>query len=381
LAELNRAGEQASGNTRTLLRYYINASDALHLAGRYDQAVAQALAGVEVARSLGLERSSGAILAGNAAEPLLALGEWSRAKHMVQRALELDPPENHHTHLRLLQAWMLLWDGDLEGADVILTQFRHLVAEGRPAPQYAALVARIDGEHALASGEFDRAWQVAATFFEHWDFYHASQVYPVMAVAAAAAGNLDRQIAGSDRTPSVRAALARAKDIGVRAFWGPMIEAELTDSSDGWRRALNELTRVSAPVHLLPYAGLKLGQHLVAARDRAGARQVLIEAADRAREIGIGLLIGRIATLSHRAGFAAVESVHQVNPIGGLTPREIEVLELVALGRSNGEIGAALFISTKTASVHVSNILAKLGVAGRGEAAALAHRAGLTAAS
>ena len=61
------------------------------------------------------------------------------------------------------------------------------------------------------------------------------------------------------------------------------------------------------------------------------------------------------------------------------TAREIEVLQLVAEGRSNGEIGSALFISTKTASVHVSNILAKLGVSGRGEAAAVAHRVGLTA--
>ena len=65
------------------------------------------------------------------------------------------------------------------------------------------------------------------------------------------------------------------------------------------------------------------------------------------------------------------------NPLGGLTARELEVLELLAAGRSNGEVGSALFISTKTASVHVSNILAKLGVSSRGEAAALARRAGL----
>jgi DNA-binding NarL/FixJ family response regulator len=57
-----------------------------------------------------------------------------------------------------------------------------------------------------------------------------------------------------------------------------------------------------------------------------------------------------------------------------LTPREQEVLRLVAEGRTNGEIGAELFISTKTASVHVSNILAKLGVSSRTEAAAVAHR-------
>jgi DNA-binding CsgD family transcriptional regulator len=62
----------------------------------------------------------------------------------------------------------------------------------------------------------------------------------------------------------------------------------------------------------------------------------------------------------------------------GLTDREREVLALVAAGRSNGQIATALFISPKTASVHVSNILAKLGVSGRVEAAAVAHRLGLT---
>ena len=63
----------------------------------------------------------------------------------------------------------------------------------------------------------------------------------------------------------------------------------------------------------------------------------------------------------------------------GLTPREHEVLLLVAEGRTNREIGERLFMSEKTASVHVSRILAKLGVGGRVEAAAVAHRMGLTA--
>ena len=53
------------------------------------------------------------------------------------------------------------------------------------------------------------------------------------------------------------------------------------------------------------------------------------------------------------------------------------MLNLLAAGRSNPEIGRALFISNKTASVHVSNILAKLGVSGRVEAAAVAHRLGV----
>ena len=61
----------------------------------------------------------------------------------------------------------------------------------------------------------------------------------------------------------------------------------------------------------------------------------------------------------------------------GLTPREAEMLALIGEGRTNRQIGQALFITPKTASVHVSRILAKLGVAGRGEAAAIAHRLGL----
>jgi DNA-binding NarL/FixJ family response regulator len=68
----------------------------------------------------------------------------------------------------------------------------------------------------------------------------------------------------------------------------------------------------------------------------------------------------------------------QSGPAGqALTARESEILKLVADGRSNGEIGKQLFISTKTVSVHVSNILAKMGASGRTEAAAIARRTGL----
>jgi len=66
-----------------------------------------------------------------------------------------------------------------------------------------------------------------------------------------------------------------------------------------------------------------------------------------------------------------------VNPLRGLTAREQEVLRLLAAGRTNREIASELFIATKTASVHVSNILAKLGAASRTEAAAIAHAEGI----
>ncbi len=62
---------------------------------------------------------------------------------------------------------------------------------------------------------------------------------------------------------------------------------------------------------------------------------------------------------------------------GDLTPREAEILALVAEGRTNGEIGRQRIITTKTVSVHVSRILSKLGASGRTEAAAIARRRGL----
>jgi DNA-binding CsgD family transcriptional regulator len=74
---------------------------------------------------------------------------------------------------------------------------------------------------------------------------------------------------------------------------------------------------------------------------------------------------------------AAEAEVPSVAASLGLTRREAEVLALVAAGRTNRQIGQELFITPKTAGVHVSRILAKLGVAGRGEAAAVAHRLGL----
>jgi DNA-binding NarL/FixJ family response regulator len=135
-----------------------------------------------------------------------------------------------------------------------------------------------------------------------------------------------------------------------------------------------------APAHLVPYAGLRLAQHLVVSRERAEARDVLASATVLANRLGAKLLTSRLAALAQRAGLLGSETHMDTNPLTGLTARELEVLQLIADGKSNGEIGAALFISTKTASVHVSNILAKLGVSSRGEAAALAHRRGLVGA-
>ncbi|MFJ9455759.1 LuxR C-terminal-related transcriptional regulator [Kitasatospora sp. NPDC101447] len=74
---------------------------------------------------------------------------------------------------------------------------------------------------------------------------------------------------------------------------------------------------------------------------------------------------------------ALPEPALATDPLDGLQPRESEVLDQLAQGRRNRDIAAALHISESTVKFHVANILAKLGVASRGEAAALAHRAGM----
>jgi DNA-binding NarL/FixJ family response regulator len=86
-------------------------------------------------------------------------------------------------------------------------------------------------------------------------------------------------------------------------------------------------------------------------------------------------LVTEIESLARRVGVSLTEEAPV--PESLLTPREQEVLRLVAQGGSNRDIAADLFISAKTVSVHVSNILGKLGVSTRGEAAAAAHRLAL----
>ena len=383
IAELVRAGELARSDRQAgrgaLLRYFINYSDVLTLTGRYADAAEIALSGAEVAADLGVERSTGAMLAGNAAEPLIALGQWDRAQQLVERSLELDPPAHHFAHLRLLLCWLRLWTGRPEKAEAILTEFRGLIVAPLEAPQYASQVIRLDAELALAAGDADRAWRDLAAFFDRWDRFHAPMRFPLLWVAARAALALDRGDPAAPRTATVRAGYGRATGGAARRIWQPVIEAELTDDADGWRTALEELPSRGAPAYLLPYAGLRLAEHLVAIREREEARIVLATALEQADALGARLAGDPIRALARRAGLvvAPEEETETPDVLAGLTARETEVLRLVAAGRTNGEIGSTLFISTKTASVHVSNILAKLGAGSRGEAAAIAHRAGL----
>jgi DNA-binding NarL/FixJ family response regulator len=117
------------------------------------------------------------------------------------------------------------------------------------------------------------------------------------------------------------------------------------------------------------------------------SEQALRSAHRTAVALGAGPLQQEVELLAQRGRLRLQEpadatTVPETSPSAsaslGLTRRETEVLALVAAGLTNRQIGQALFISPRTVSVHVARILAKLGVARRGEAAAIAHRLGLT---
>ena len=120
----------------------------------------------------------------------------------------------------------------------------------------------------------------------------------------------------------------------------------------------------------------RLAEALLAAGDRAGAAEQAKAAHEVAVRLGAVPLKSAIEALARR-GRLDVAGVRTVDVSAVMTPREAEVLRLLAAGRTNRQIGAELYISEKTASVHVSNILGKLGANGRTEAVAIAAQRGL----
>jgi DNA-binding CsgD family transcriptional regulator len=149
-----------------------------------------------------------------------------------------------------------------------------------------------------------------------------------------------------------------------------------------WRAAVAAWEQ-AGEVWPLAYARFRLAEALCTDGAREEAAEPLRAAVRTAEGLGArplmdeGLALARRARLSLDGAAPAEEQAPEPTDPFGLTDREREVLALVAAGQSNGQIAAALFISKKTASVHVSNILAKLGVSGRFEAAGVAHRHGL----
>ena len=119
----------------------------------------------------------------------------------------------------------------------------------------------------------------------------------------------------------------------------------------------------------------RLAAALRSAGDDAGSRREAEAARGVAVRLQAGPLLRELDEV--RPGSAGGRSAAGTEPSHDLTPRELEVLELLSQGLTNGQIGKQLYISTKTVSVHVSNLLSKLGASGRTEAAAIARRRGI----
>ncbi len=164
-----------------------------------------------------------------------------------------------------------------------------------------------------------------------------------------------------------RALAARAAGGEAPALW--------TDAVEAWTQAER------------PYAAAEARWREAEARlatgDREGAATAAAAALEAARALGATWLASEVEGFVARARLRSEETgprrvgADSEDPFG-LTPRERQVLELLAAGATNREIGASLYMAEKTASVHVSRILAKLDVRTRTEAAAVAHRLGLT---
>jgi DNA-binding CsgD family transcriptional regulator len=175
----------------------------------------------------------------------------------------------------------------------------------------------------------------------------------------------------------------------VEEAWLAVGRAELCrgtarNDPDLWREAAGRWESVERP-YLAAIARWREAEAEVEGGDRdaaaAAARSALIVAAElRARwlEDEVVALAQRARLQLDEAGEAPRESAEVDEEPFGLTPRERQVLALIAEGATNRQIGAALYMAEKTASVHVSRILSKLGVQSRTQAAAMAHRLHLT---
>lgn len=170
---------------------------------------------------------------------------------------------------------------------------------------------------------------------------------------------------GTQQGPEGLAWLARAEAQWARATSGPDVAA--------WEKAVAAFGY--GDVYERARCQLRLAQALVTAERRDEAAEHAREVRDTAARLGAVLLRDSVDQLVRRARLADTSPAAAGTPV--LTSRENNVLRLLALGRTNRQIGEELFISGKTASVHVSNILAKLGAASRTEAVALAYREGL----
>jgi predicted ATPase/DNA-binding CsgD family transcriptional regulator len=396
---------QEAGDAEILIDTYVTLGETLELAGRSQEALDDAREGYQRARQLGLEHAIGSYVACHLAWQLLAAGRWAECEQFTAEVLATDSWDAQDLHAVLGQllarrgnfaaahdqldqarrttpaadrdpAWpqraeLALWEGDDQAASAAITEglgWRARLEPSRALSQYTSPL------YALALRlAADQAERAAARRAAH-------DLTQLQKQAASVAAELDPL--GSSGVPTARHPGVRCYLLLAQAERSRLERASDPERWHGAAAAWDSLTRPFEAA----YARFRQAEALLAGgAARRQAEAALRPAHKTAVALGAVPLRREIELLAQRGRLYLQEPVDQAampaasSPAAslGLTQREMEVLTLVAQGRTNRQIGQQLFITPKTASVHVSRILAKLGVAGRGEAAAVAHRLGL----
>ncbi|MEP6954366.1 MAG: AAA family ATPase [Solirubrobacteraceae bacterium] len=379
-------------------RAYVLLSDALILAGDLDEAVSTAIEGAEIAEHAGLGAALGAASRANAAEAMLTLGRFAEARSLAEAVIgeAAAGAASVLCHGHVAAAGILM--GDLELADA------HLAAARAQAGDVAMLtitLARLAAELALARSDPDSALAELDGVEPRWETDLARcaavelRALAEIAVRARARRRDDAADAAVRRGRERMADVARARaaagsqpplpEVGLLTALSEaeLLRAQGTTEPAAWLAVAATGDRLGRPWPAA-YARRWAAEALLAAGDRAAAVAPLQAAHAAAAAMGTRPLLREIEVLARRARIdlaVADEPPEAPGPAAelGLTPRELDVLRELTVGRSNSEIAARLFISVKTASLHVSHILAKLGVSNRVQAALAAEHLGLSA--
>ncbi len=405
---------RADGEIFQLNRSYLNLSDVLHRAGRTRDAYALLLDGEEEMRELG---HKGLWLTLQRSELAYHLGLWEEADALL--APELAPRHDGTTLVfyEMRRAEIELALGDEATARARLERARTLTRRSFEPQWHAPITALLAGLE-RRQRHFDAAREQIETGLrrlrESDAMGDAAYLTRILSSAAGVEADAAQHARDLGRHDDEAAAIAAAADFAqqARAAAAPTAARAIPEAEAYARVAVAEAAAATgAPDPELwaqsaaawaalerPYRWARSRRAEAEARlrlgDRAAAAPIAAEALATARALGAAWLVDELVALGRRGrldlGAGPDAAAADAEPAGGavaadpgaelgLTPREREVLALVAEGRTNREIGERLFMAEKTASVHVSRILAKLEVRGRTEAAAVAHRLGLAA--
>ncbi|MFF3908660.1 AAA family ATPase [Streptomyces sp. NPDC001848] len=393
LAEIYEVKEQAAalGEPYVRGRLYVNLPSHLEGIGRSREAADVLREGLEITRKLGLTDSE-AWVWGNLGESLYSLGRWEEAAEAGINSERVGQSAKPCAFRATIHAHLALARGDLAEAARQLAAARAYLGTHDSMPQHELRLEHVTIGIAAGEGRLDDARTALATALTR-GFPPGTQRYGwplLLAAATAEADAFGPAVAEPGRAETLGRIRDTAKTLAANvpvwqayACWvrAELLRAEGRGEPDAWAEAVTAFEALDRPYDLARVRYRLAESLLVPGADedaRERAAELLRLAGAVADHLGARPLADAVALLARRARLtltrapraAALDPAESL----GLTNRERDVLRLVAVGRSNRQIAEELFISPKTASVHVSNILAKLGVAGRGEAAAVAHR-------